>query len=163
MNRTPETNQEVMESLFPEWNKYPLNSLIPVVTKYDNADEPIALSMLYIGDDETVIAFQSELKGGHIDIETMLWIEENKSNLCKDLAMSFGFMGLKGNPTMNTLVSGDNMVAQNELINALYSINHLYLFITDKDGELIKVKQIEWNHEEHIAVLSQFDFRTILN
>jgi hypothetical protein len=119
--------------------------------------------MLYVGDDETIQAFQSEPKGGNIDIETMLWIEENKNNHCKDLAMSFGFIGLKGNLTMSTLVSGDNIFAQNELINALYSIDHLYLFIADKDGELIKVKQIEWNQEEHKEVLRQFDIRTILN
>ncbi len=163
MIRKPETNQAVMEALFPEWSQYTLNSLVPVVTKYDNIEEPTALTFLYVGDKESVQAIQSEPNGGHIDIETILWIEENESNHCKDLAMRFSFIGLKGNPSMSTLVCGDNIVAQHEFVNALCCINRLYLFIADKDGKLIKVKQIEWNHEEHKEVLSQFDFHTILN
>lgn len=163
MNRTPESNQEVMESLFPAWREYPLNSLNFVVLKRDELAEPIVLTMKYVGDDETIQAFKAENEGGHVDIKTTLWAEEDKDKTNKSLAISFDFTSIEGNPKMKAVVSGEDVSIQNEFIQALYNITHFYLFIADKNGKLIKVKQVDWSYMEHIGVLSQFNLHGMLN
>ena len=161
MRKSPETNQEVMEMLFPEWNEYALNSLTPMVTEHNNPKHPIVLSLLFISDDDKAQAFQSEPKEGNTEIETTLYIEEHK--LGKDLIMQLDFICLDGNPVMKTVIGGDRVIGQSELIKILYKIDNFYLFIADKRGKLLKVKQVEWSQEEYDEVLRQFDFRATLN
>lgn len=161
MSKKPESNQEVMEMLFPEWKEYSLNSLTPVVVEYNNSEHPIVMSMLFIGDDEKAQAFRSEPEEGNTEIDTALYIEESKT--CNELVIQFEFICLEGNPTMKTVIDGNNALGQAGFIKTLCSINNFFLFIADKHGKLIKVKQVEWNHEEYNEVLSQFDFRSRLN
>ncbi len=40
MNRIPESNQEVMDTLFPLIKECKINTLVPLVTKYDDEAEP---------------------------------------------------------------------------------------------------------------------------
>ncbi len=161
MRKRPQTNQEVMEMLFPEWYEYALNSLTPMVTEHNNPKHPIVLSLLFISDDDKAQAFQSEPKEGNTEIETTLYIEEHQSG--KDLIMQLDFICLDGNPVMKTVIGRDRVIGQSEFIKILNKVDNFYLFIADKQGKLLKVKQVEWNQEEYDEVLRQFDFCTLLN
>jgi uncharacterized protein YihD (DUF1040 family) len=148
-----ESNQEVMECLFPQWRKLPTNVLIPLITRYDNADEPTVLSMLFLGDDVMLREFKIENNDGE-DISITLYTKENKNTKeALDLLIDIEFVDMPSRPVMKTIIIGDNQSAQFQFVQALYEITKFYIFIADEDGRLLEVKEISWNAFEHDEVL----------
>lgn len=154
--KMPETNQEVMECLFPHWRDLPVNVLIPVVTRYDNADDPTVVTMLFLAEDSILSEFQTENNDGE-NVSITLSTEESKGvEEQYDLTVSIEFFHKANQPRMKAILKGDDHIAQTQFVQALYEIDKFYIFIADVNGKLLKVKQFNWNVNDHDEVLRVF-------
>ncbi len=162
MNRISEANQTIMDSLFPKIIEHPTNSLKIAVLKRERIEEPIVLSIKYVGDENAIGIFKAEPQGNSVDIRATLWTEADMNTLEKNLVIGLEFKGLR-NPLAKAVISGKNKTIQNDVIQGLYNITHFFLFIADEKGELIKLKRVNWSYIKHEAVLSQFTMHEVLH
>jgi len=153
-----ELNEKIMHRIFPQWKQYPINSLTPSIEEYDDTEEPIAIHMMFIGDDYMLQDFAREQytdAQGKVMIETSLYIEPNEFKVGKDLVLRFEFFYPTGNPVLETVIVGDMPDMQKYFIKSLEKIDKFYLWIADRKGKMVRVKRITWNYDGHKTILNQ--------
>lgn len=143
-------NEKIMKMIFPKWETYPGNILIPCIGRYDNPEEPTAIHLMFKGEHSTLRYFIKEKN--NVLIETRLDTEDDGQG-DKNLVIEFKFFYSTGNPVLKACIEGHNRETQKYFIESLKQIDSFYLWITDVFGNLVKVKGIPWDYETFRKVL----------
>ncbi|OPX88133.1 MAG: hypothetical protein A4E53_02150 [Pelotomaculum sp. PtaB.Bin104] len=141
-----ESNQQIMEKLFPERNTYPIDSMIPKVFYYnDKSDEPIVVAFLIRANDFMIKGFRLEAPDEETIIDCEMSLEENDDSGYKDLVISFIFPHPTGDTMFTTTIPGEEPQLLRRSCEDLLRVEKLYIFVADKDFKLVNVNEISWN------------------
>lgn len=136
-----------METLFKGIKGHPVDTLIPLITKHDYEDEPVAIHLLYKGSDFMLREFRQEDDSAEGDYNISLKGREVKKKPWKDLVLRLKFYYKTGNPLLEAVVPGDREDLKRELVEALSQVDKLHLYLADSKNKLLKVKRLQWGEE----------------
>jgi hypothetical protein len=149
MKNDLESTRPILEKIFPKYREYPVNSMMPTVGYNSNG---YIASMLIIVDDFMLEDFKKD-KSDKVDLEIDCCTKRNSNGIGKDLIIRFDFYFKTGHPVFKTIVYGDLLDDQKRFIEGLKQVNDIMIWILDKDYNIFRVLNTDWNYEEHKDIL----------
>ncbi len=144
--------QDMIDQLFPHRKSYAVNSMTPTLVDGVAGKK---LAMLVIGDQmvEEILWALEELP----EILPMVYLEDNKYDIGKDLVISFLLVSDQGSIRFETSIVGDEKKAQNLVLGVLAEPAEIGIFVVNEEGEVIDLLRAYTNPEEWSTVWDYFD------
>ncbi|MGE6227616.1 hypothetical protein [Paenibacillus chitinolyticus] len=141
-------NQHVMNKLFPNADKYPLNSLTPTVVFDEEGSVEIALLAIR----------ESSLSPGEGQgaIKTTLYQKDTQTVGGEDLVFQVSLAENEEGcaETYEAVLPGDRSQIQSDFCRALAKAKQLSLFVSDGQLNLLSFNVYKWDAEEHSSILN---------
>lgn len=143
--------QKILNEVFPKNKEYSINSLTPTVL---DDGRKVVISFLAVLDDYMIQNFIFD-KNSKVDIKISTYLERNKYNIGKDLAMRFDFYYPTGHPMLETVIYGDLKDKQKSFVKALRQVDEFIFWVVDKDTQVKKVMQVNWDSNKSKDTLDE--------
>ena len=144
------SNREVMESLFPNWLDFPVNTLIPRIFYYHSPEQPDVIVFLLLGDEDLLDELKKAPAGDSHPVRKSVSLRENENGPGADLEIHFDFHLPSGRP-LTCRVSGSDP-KQKTFCEALLRVRKFHLFVADRDFHLVRIRSIAWDPAGHQAI-----------
>lgn len=147
MPSADELNQlkNLMAQVFPGYEAFCIDSVTPSVT----GDSSVVSFMIVCNEE----ASRDFTEYNDISAEVVASVDENKRGNGKDLTLRFEFSFPVFSLQFFTTIEGENYGQQKEFVRVLSSIDFFIIWLVDKEKNLLKVLQVEWDKEGHKEIL----------
>ncbi|MGI5840364.1 MAG: hypothetical protein ACOX8W_12000 [bacterium] len=138
---TQELLRESLKIVFPDWSEYPRNSMTPAIVEYPFGS---TVSFLILGQSDMVKHFYTE-QDGTTKIAITISAKDNGDAADRnDLVIRFACAFPAAEVAWESVISGKMVKDQERLIRELDKQEHIFIFIADEFGEMIKIKRLKW-------------------